>query len=299
MAAARLVHRLTAAPGGAAAADRTTMPNGTGPRPRPLRLTVLAEEPHPPYNRVLLAEVLAGRYPPRVIELPAPGAGVEWRGGVRAVRIDRAARRVRTDDGRETRYDVLVLATGAAPVLPPLPGLFAPGRRELPHGARPFRTRDDCTALAAAVRPGLPAVVVGGGPLGVSAARALAGRGARVLLVEQCAHLMPRQLDPEAAALLRDHLTGLGVTVRTGCRVTAVRTRPAPTPAGAPGAPAARRVTGVELADVRPPAPGPDGPQPTTGRDATTPAPQPYGNEPDRQPPAAQRDAHPESHPTP
>nr|WP_308403893.1 FAD-dependent oxidoreductase [Streptomyces rhizoryzae] len=234
MAAARLVHRLTAAPDGP----------GRVPGSAPLRITVLAEEPHPPYNRVLLTEVLAGRYPPRVIALPAPGNGAEWRGGVRAVRIDRAARRVRTGDGRETGYDVLVLATGARPVLPPLPGVPAAGRPELPDGLRPLRTLDDCTALASAVRPGLPAVVVGGGPLGVSAARALAGRGARVLLAERHPHLMHRQLDPEAAALLRDHLTGLGVEVRTGCPVGAVRTRPAP----APGAPRARRVTAVALA---------------------------------------------------
>ncbi|OEV12217.1 FAD-dependent oxidoreductase, partial [Streptomyces nanshensis] len=74
-------------------------------------------------------------------------------------------------------YDVLVLATGAEPVLPPLRGLFTSEGGELPAGVRALRTLDDCLALREAARPGLPAVVVGGGPLGVSAARALASRG--------------------------------------------------------------------------------------------------------------------------
>lgn len=231
MAAARLVQQLAAAVGTAG--------------PGPLAVTVLAEEPHPPYNRVLLAEVLAGHYPPQVIALPAPAAGVTWCGGVRATRVDRVARRVRCADGREFGYDVLVLATGANPVLPPLRGLFAPGGRELPDGVHPFRTLDDCAALAAAVRPGLPAVVVGGGLLGVSAARALAACGARVLLAHQGTHLMERHIDAEAGALLRDHLTALGVEVHTECRARGVLTRPT---AGAAG-PAGRRVHAVELAD--------------------------------------------------
>nr|WP_272921646.1 FAD-dependent oxidoreductase [Streptomyces sp. SID8354] len=229
MAAARLVQQL------AAVAD------GTGGRPP--RVTVLAEEPHPPYNRVLLAEVLAGRYPAQVIALPAPAAGVAWHGGVRVVRIERGARRVRCADGREFGYDALVLATGANPVLPPLRGLFGPGGRELPDGVHPFRTLDDCAALAAAVRPGLPAVVIGGGLLGVSAARALAACGARVLLAHQGRYLMERHLDPEAAELLREHLVGLGVEVHTECRARGVRPRPVT------GADGRRRVHGVELAD--------------------------------------------------
>ncbi|QHC21194.1 NAD(P)/FAD-dependent oxidoreductase [Streptomyces sp. GS7] len=228
MAGARLVRQLTAARAGAA----------------PGALTVIGEEPSAPYNRVLLAEVLAGRYAPQVIELPAPGAGVDWRGGVRAEAIDREARRVRCDDGREVGYDVLVLATGANPVLPPLRGLFTPGRHDLPDGVHPFRTLDDCRALAAAVRPGGPAVVIGGGLLGVSAARALAARGAQVVLAHQGEHLMEHQLDAGAAALLRDHLAALGIEVHTECRVRGIET--AVPDAAEPGA---RRVRAVELAD--------------------------------------------------
>ncbi|MEU0377535.1 FAD-dependent oxidoreductase [Streptomyces cyaneofuscatus] len=178
-------------------------------------VTVVGEERHAPYNRVLLADVLAGRYAPDVIALPA----TEVRRGVRAVRIDRADRLVHCDDGSVLHYGRLVLATGSNPVLPPLRGLGA----TLPDGVHPFRTLDDALALRAAVRPGARAVVIGGGLLGVSAARALAECGAQVVLAQQGEHLMERQLDPEAAALLRVHLEALGVEVHTECRVRGLR----------------------------------------------------------------------------
>ncbi|WP_407564820.1 NAD(P)/FAD-dependent oxidoreductase [Streptomyces sp. 184] len=217
------------------------------------RVTLVGEEPHAAYNRVLLAEVLAGHYAPGVIGLPGlPAApAVRTLRGVRAVRLDRAARRVWCDDGQELPYDVLVLATGSWPVLPPLRGLFdADGDHAdgagvaLPDGVHAFRTMDDCLALARAATPGAPAVVVGGGLLGVSAARALARRGARVVLAQQGERLMERHLDPAAARLLRAHLEDLGVEVHTECRVRGVRSAPDPAARAA-----TRTVTGVELAD--------------------------------------------------
>ncbi|MFD9287737.1 NAD(P)/FAD-dependent oxidoreductase [Streptomyces sp. NPDC060030] len=194
-------------------------------------VTVVGEEPHAPYNRVLLAEVLAGRYEPDVIALPP----AEVRRGVRVVRIDRAERQVLCDDGGVIGYGRLVLATGSNPVLPPLRGLG----HTLPDGVHPFRTLDDCLALRAAVRPGVRAVVIGGGLLGVSAARALAECGAQVVLAQQGEHLMERQLDAEAAGMLRGHLEALGVEVHTECRVRGLRCTDGDTPA----------VRAVELAD--------------------------------------------------
>ncbi|RKN11986.1 NAD(P)/FAD-dependent oxidoreductase [Streptomyces radicis] len=221
MAGARLARQLGAAPGTA--------------------VTVLAEEPHPAYNRVLLAEVLAGRYPAEVIALPRPGAHVVWRAGTRVARIDRAARAVECADGTRLDYDALVLATGSHPVLPPLRGLLPPGGGELPDGVHPFRTLDDCLALRSAVSAAGPApraVVIGGGLLGVSAARALAELGAHVVLAHQGEHLLERHVDPDAGALLRDHLAARGVEVHTECRARGVVT-----------ARGTHRVTGVRLAD--------------------------------------------------
>ncbi|MFJ6069264.1 NAD(P)/FAD-dependent oxidoreductase [Streptomyces sp. NPDC093065] len=179
---------------------------------------VVGDEEHRPYNRVLLAEVLAGRYGLEVIALPAP-AGL-LRGRVSG--IDRGGRTVRCADGSVIAYDTLVLATGSNAVLPPLRGLFTPDH-ELPEGVHAFRTMDDCLALSKAVRTGARAVVVGGGLLGVSAARALAVRGAQVVLAQQSERLMERQLDPAASALVRRHLEDLGVEVHTECRVRDVR----------------------------------------------------------------------------
>ncbi|MFC7218803.1 NAD(P)/FAD-dependent oxidoreductase [Streptomyces polyrhachis] len=226
--------------GGGMAGHRVAARLGGG-----FEVTVVAEEAHGAYNRVLLAEVLAGHYPADVIRLPAPAAGVERR-AARVVRVDRAARRVQCDDGAALDYDRLVLATGSNPVLPPLRGLFEPEGYELPAGVHPFRTLDDCTALAAAAdriaASGAPArvVVIGGGLLGSSAARALARRGAQVVLAHQGEHLMERQLDPAAARMLRAHLESLGVEVHTECRVRGLRCT---------GRGAQRRVDAVELGD--------------------------------------------------
>ncbi|MDQ1038790.1 assimilatory nitrate reductase electron transfer subunit [Streptomyces sp. V3I8] len=180
---------------------------------------LVGEEEHTPYNRVLLAEVLAGRYAPEVIALPAPERLTRGR----VVRIDRAERRVHLADGAVIAYDTLVLATGSNPVLPPLRGLFGPGRPELPEGVHAFRTMDDCLGLSGAVRRDTRAVVIGGGLLGVSAARALAERGAQVVLAQQGERLMERQLDPAASRLVLRHLTELGVEVHTETRVRGVR----------------------------------------------------------------------------
>jgi assimilatory nitrate reductase electron transfer subunit len=180
---------------------------------------LIGEEEHRPYNRVLLAEVLAGRYAPEVIALPAPARLTR----ARVTGIDRAARTLHCADGTVTAYDTLVLATGSNPVLPPLRGLFTPGGHELPEGVHAFRTMDDCLGLSKAVRPGSRAVVVGGGLLGVSAARALAVRGAQVVLAQQGERLMERQLDPSASRLVHRHLTDLGVEVHTESRVRGVR----------------------------------------------------------------------------
>jgi len=181
-------------------------------------VTLVGEEEHRPYNRVLLAEVLAGRYSPEVIALPAPAELTR----TRVTGIDRDERTVECADGSKIAYDTLVLATGSNPVLPPLRGLFTPDH-VLPEGVHAFRTMDDCLGLSKAVRPGVKAIVIGGGLLGVSAARALARRGAQVVLAQQGERLMERQLDPSASKLVQRHLKDLGVEIHTECRVRDVR----------------------------------------------------------------------------
>ncbi|MEU8892279.1 FAD-dependent oxidoreductase [Streptomyces sp. NPDC048442] len=198
--------------------------------------TLYGNEPHAPYNRALLAGVLDGRYTPDALTLPTGGAAV--RTGAEVLALDTAARTLRTDVGETASYDVLVLATGANPVLPPIKGLHAmsapSARRELKDGVHAFRSLADCVRLEEAARGAKRAVVVGGGVLGVSAARALAALGMPVEVVHQGPYVMERHLDEEAGATVRRALEGMGAAVYPGNRARAVH--------------GSTTVTGVELA---------------------------------------------------
>ncbi len=223
-----------------------------------LRITVFGAEPHPAYNRILLSAVLAGRARAEDISLASPSesavagvtvrsgapivlaspsesavAGVTVRSGVPIVAVDRSRHEVVAAGGERVPYDVLVLATGSRPVVPPLPGLSTPDG--LLPGAAVFRTLDDCQRLAATAESARRAVVLGGGLLGLEAARGLAGRGLAVEVLHAAGHLMDRQLDRAAGRVLRRTLAGLGVRTRLRARATAVT--------------GGERVRGVMLAD--------------------------------------------------
>jgi len=183
-----------------------------------LDVTVLGAEPYRAYNRILLSNLVAGRASEEDVYLAERiGSRGRVRLGVAAKAIDRDNREVVTDDGERVPYDRLVLATGGRAALPPIPGL----RRddgELADRVVPFRTLDDCRrilALAeAAVAAGsASALVLGGGLLGLEAAHGLAGRGLRVTVLHAVGHLMERQLDPDAGAMLAATLRALGVAV--------------------------------------------------------------------------------------
>lgn len=181
-------------------------------------LTVVGAEPHHAYNRVLLSSVLAGSLSTGSVRLHGPdwasGHGVDLRLGVSARALDRSARRVHLSDGSAVGYDALVLATGAGPWTPPVAGLATDDG--LAEGAVFFRTVDDCERLVAAARPGTPVAVLGGGLLGLEAARALAGRGCPVTVVHPGGHVLDRQLDPDAGAVLARTLGAAGVEFRLG-----------------------------------------------------------------------------------
>jgi assimilatory nitrate reductase electron transfer subunit len=172
-------------------------------RDRGLDLTVLGAEPYRAYNRILLAGVLAGRVSEVDTLLPEV-RGARLRLGEPAVAVDLATRVVSTSDGRYP-YDALVLATGSTALVPPIDGLADP---------LVFRTLDDCRRVAARVPHARSALVLGGGLLGLEAARGLAARGLAVTVVHAAGHLMERQLDPGASAVLDRTLADLGIAVR-------------------------------------------------------------------------------------
>ncbi|WP_285107627.1 FAD-dependent oxidoreductase [Promicromonospora sp. MEB111] len=182
--------------------------------PEAFDITVLGSEPYEPYNRVLLSDVVAGRTDVAAITMPLPdGARVTVRRGVTATSIDRESRVVHADDGTAHPYDHVVLATGAAARIPPIPGLRTPDGG-LPAGVHALRNLDDAREIVAATVNSPRAVVVGGGVLGLEAAVGLAGRGLNVTLVHNVQAIMERQLVPEAADVVRAGLEGQGVTVR-------------------------------------------------------------------------------------
>lgn len=200
-----------------------------------LKITALGAEPHRPYNRIMLSNLLAGKADESQVELAeATGRGVDVRPGVEVVEIDRSAQTVITACGDLIEYDHLVLATGSRPFVPPLAGLAPAGQAldpdRLPERVTTFRTLDDCRRILATARSTTPssrsrtALVLGGGLLGLEAARSLATRGLDVQVVHPVGHLMERQLDPAASAVLVRTLANLGVTVHLGVTATAVDT---------------------------------------------------------------------------
>jgi nitrite reductase (NADH) large subunit len=170
------------------------------------RVTVVGEEPRPAYDRVALTSYLTDGAD---LAYPAHDEAVTLRTGDRVTAIDRAARTVTTEAGATLHYDALVLATGSVPFVPPVQGA---------ENGFVYRTIDDLDAVRAHVPPGghSTGVVVGGGLLGLEAARALQGLGVDTHIVEVAPWLMSRQLDEGGGAMLRRHIEALGLHVHTG-----------------------------------------------------------------------------------
>jgi nitrite reductase (NADH) large subunit len=190
---------------------------------RQWRIVVLAEEGRPAYDRVALSSYV-DCWDADKLTLPAiVDDRVELRLGEPCVAIDRRRRRVRTASGRRVPYDALVLATGSAPFVPPVPG------HDLP-GCYVYRTPEDLDAIRAAAQRAMQTtaagrrsgVVVGGGLLGLEAAYALRQLGLSPHVVEIAPRLMPMQVDEGGGALLRRFIEALGVRVYCGNATKAI-----------------------------------------------------------------------------
>ncbi|MFG2049407.1 nitrite reductase large subunit NirB [Micromonospora sp. NPDC048935] len=203
-------------------------------------ITMFGEEPYGNYNRILLSNVLSGVDDEAGIFLNDMSwyaeNGITLHAGTRVTRIDRFARRIYADDGTETPYDKLIIATGSRAFVPPIPGLHRPGRG-YHQGVFAFRTIDDTRNMIRYAREHERAVVIGGGLLGLEAARGLQNHLAHVTLVHAAGHLMNAQLDAQAGAILRRSIERLGIEVVLGAHTTEVLGKHA--------------VTGVRLKDGR------------------------------------------------
>lgn len=186
-------------------------------------VTVLGEEPHAPYNRLLLAEVVSGQVDASALALPTPPEGTSVHAGRAAAAIDRQARIVTDAAGGRHPYDTLVLATGASARGPGLAGTL-PGE-PLPPGVHTLRTLDDCRAILRSARGAARAVVVGGGLLGIEAALGLQARGLAVTVVHAGPHVLDRQLDAGSAEVAAAALGDLGLRVVADSRPSALTFR--------------------------------------------------------------------------
>ncbi|MDH3453655.1 MAG: FAD-dependent oxidoreductase, partial [Desulfuromonadales bacterium] len=180
-----------------------------------VEITLISRETTLPYYRLNLTRFLAGE----VAEEDLLIQQQEWFDGQRiqclageAHTIDRAARKVTLRDGQQVDYDRLILANGAHPFIPPIPG----ANRD---GVMVLRTLEHARRMIQDLRPGCRAVCVGGGLLGLESAWAMQRRGAEVTVLEGFDWLLPRQLPRGAADLLLAHLQSRQMTVECGVQV--------------------------------------------------------------------------------
>ncbi|MBB5122367.1 nitrite reductase [Streptomyces eurocidicus] len=176
------------------------------------RVTVLAEETRPAYDRVRLTSWFSGTSAEELALCPEgflAEHGIGLRLGEPATEVDRAARKVTTASGLRVPYDALVLATGSYAFVPPVPGHDAPGTHV-------YRTLEDLEAIRADAAGARMGAVIGGGLLGLEAAGALRAMGLETHVVEFAPRLMALQVDEGGGAVLRRKIEELGVVVHTG-----------------------------------------------------------------------------------
>ena len=177
------------------------------------RVVVLCEEPRPAYDRVQLTSYFSGTTPEDLSMTDMrfiADHGIELYVGDPAETIDREARTVTARSGLVVDYDVLVLATGSYPFVPPVPNKDA-------EGCFVYRTIEDLLAIEEYAKTRRrPGAVVGGGLLGLEAAGALKGLGLTSHIVEFAPRLMPVQVDEGGGAALLRTIEDMGLSVHTG-----------------------------------------------------------------------------------
>jgi nitrite reductase (NADH) large subunit len=179
-------------------------------------LVVVGEEPRPAYDRVNLTTYFVHRSADALLLGTSKwyrDRRIDLRVGTKVTGVDRAGRRVTTGDGMVLSYDLLVLATGSTPLVPPVAGA---GK----GGTFVYRTIEDLDAILAYSTRARRVAVIGGGLLGLEAARAVVDSGLETHVVEVAPRLMPRQLDGPASALLEGTIRSLGVHLHVGKHIT-------------------------------------------------------------------------------
>ncbi len=177
-------------------------------QPNTFEITVFGREPHYNYNRILLSTVLQGAT--RIEDITINGKSwyeehnIKLYTGETVINIDQQEKIVVTDQNREVSFDKLIIATGSNPFVLPIRGSDK-------KGVLNFRTIEDCKKMIEISKKKKKAVVIGGGLLGLEAARGLLNLGMEVDVVHIAKHIMERQLDPIASKMLQAELEKQGM----------------------------------------------------------------------------------------
>ena len=186
-------------------------------------MTVIGEEPGGGYNRILLGKVLSGEPVEEIVLKPvewyAP-QGIRYLSGKQVERVAPAARHVVVGGGEPVQYDVAVIATGSQPVIPGIKGMAEGGRMK--EGLFQYRSLQDCLQIRNSMKPGDNAVILGGGLLGLEAAKILSDLGLHVTVVQLDRALMSAQLDEVGGGMLQKQMEHTGVYIRVGRTVTSI-----------------------------------------------------------------------------
>ncbi|MEH7353849.1 nitrite reductase large subunit NirB [Neobacillus drentensis] len=176
--------------------------------PEQFEITIFGQEPYPNYNRIKLSNILQGDTNfDEIIINPLDWYkenNIQLFTGETVVKIDVEEKHVISDQGRTVEYDELIIATGSNSFILPIPGAAK-------IGVTGFRDIKDCEMMINSADQYKKAVVIGGGLLGLEAARGLLNLGMKVDVVHLMPHLMERQLDPIASSLLRVELEAQGM----------------------------------------------------------------------------------------
>lgn len=182
-------------------------------------ITLLSREKSLPYSPTILPYVVSGQLDPKHVFLRDEDYfdqhKITFRQGWTVNRIDTAGSKAITITGEEITYEKVLIATGATPVLPDIPGL-----ETCPHYV--LRTLDDAGMIRKAMQTASSAIVLGAGLIGLHAAENLAQAGKQVTVVEQCPQVLPGYFDAHAAGMIQDVFARKEITLLTGNAVTRI-----------------------------------------------------------------------------
>jgi nitrite reductase (NADH) large subunit len=177
-----------------------------------VEIIVYGEEPRPAYDRVHLSSYFSGTTAEQLLMAPAQwyaDNNVKLSTRELVVSIDREKKTIKTHSGKTDHFDVLVLATGSSAFVPPLAGVER-------HGVFVYRTIEDLVQITEYSKKVKRGAVMGGGLLGLEAAKALLDLGLETHVVEFASRLMPRQIDDAASEVLAHKLGQLDIRIHTG-----------------------------------------------------------------------------------